>query len=125
MKRAAAWPPLVLLSTGCLERYGATTLSSVEKIGKWLAAPMKKSMGIESQAFVREARKARRAHFGISAGAGAPLSAVAFVAAMMRFWSGQMIIHTFRNMMVPSPPPIMMDRVRLDAPTFRAMSAVA
>jgi hypothetical protein len=36
----------------------------VLKIGKWLAAPMKKSIGIESQAFVRDARKARRAHLG-------------------------------------------------------------
>ena len=94
-------------------------MTSVPKIGKWLAAPMKKSIGIESQAFVRDARNARRAHFGMSAGAGAPVSAVAFVAAMIFFWSGQMIIQTFMNITRPIPPPIAMEIDRLLAPIRR------
>src|SRR6266550_4304741 len=89
----------------------------VPKIGKWLAAPMKNSMGIESQALVRDARNARRAHFGRSAGAGVPDSAVARVAAMIFFWSGQMIIHTFMNMIMPSPPPTAIAIVRLLPPS--------
>ena len=56
-KRAAAGPP----TDSPQDVYGAPTLSIVEKIGKWLAAPMKKSIGTESQALVRDARKARRA----------------------------------------------------------------
>ena len=51
--------------------------TTVLKIGKWLAAPMKKSIGTESHVFVRDARNARRAQSGCSAGAGAPVSAVA------------------------------------------------
>jgi len=39
-------------------------LLSVVKIGKWLAAPMKNSIGTDSHALVREARNPRRAHFG-------------------------------------------------------------
>ena len=63
MKRAARRPPDEFRTSTV--GYGAAIFSSVEKIGKWLAAPMKKSIGIESQAFVRDARKARRAHFGL------------------------------------------------------------
>src|ERR1700693_4315338 len=86
------------LSTIDYEPSTSSHCGTAPKIGKWLAAPMKKSIGTESQAFVREARNARRAHFGMSAGAGAPVSAVAFVAAMIFCWSGQMIIQTFMNM---------------------------
>ena len=86
MKRAAEAAriphPYAPLPAGEGDFYGFV---SVEKIGKWLAAPMKKSMGIESQEFVREARNARRAHAGCSAGGAAPVSAVALTAAMIRF----------------------------------------
>ena len=77
---------------------------------------MKKSIGIESQAFVRDARNARRAHFGRSAGAGVPVSAVARVAAMIFFWSGQMIDQTLIIITVPSPPPTPIAIVRLLPP---------
>lgn len=89
--------------------------TSVLKMGKWLAAPMKKSIGTESHMFVRDARNARRAQSGCSAGAGVP-AAAAIVAAMIFFWSGQMIIQTFMNITVPRPPPIRIERRRLLAP---------
>ena len=97
------------------------------KIGKWLAAPMKKSIGIESQAFVREARNARRAHAGLIGRRRRRRSRRSpCVAAMIFFWSGQMIIQTFMNMIVPMPPPIMIDERRgWWRPAVRAMSEVA
>jgi hypothetical protein len=54
MRRAARRPPRFPDDE---KTYFVITL----KIGKWLAAPMKKSIGTESQALVREARNARRA----------------------------------------------------------------
>ncbi len=67
---------------------------------------MKKSIGSESQALAREARKARRA----SAASGGVPSAVA---AMMRFCAGQMMPHTLRSMTTPSAPPMPMESVLL------------
>jgi hypothetical protein len=87
-------------------------------MGKWLAAPMKNSIGTESQVLVRDARNARRAQRGCSAGAGVP-AAAAIVAAMIFFCRGQMIIQTFMNMTVPSPPPIRIESRRLLAPHSR------
>src|SRR5687767_15218894 len=51
---------------------------------KWLPAPMKKSMGIESRKLTRDANKAVRPHCAISAGAGVPCAA-AVTAAMIFF----------------------------------------
>jgi len=67
---------------------------------------MKNSIGTDIHAFEREARNARRAQAGISAGGAVPDSACARVAAMIFFCSGQMTIQTFMNMMIPIPPPI-------------------
>ncbi len=57
---------------------------------KWLPAPMKNSMGIESMKFTREASKAVRPHCAISGGAGVPCAA-AVTAAMIFFWFGQIM----------------------------------
>ena len=62
---------------------------------------MNQSSGRESQALVREARKARRAS---AASGGVPAS----VAAMIRFCAGQMMPHTLRSMMTPKAPPTLL-----------------
>ena len=51
---------------------------------RWLPAPMKNSMGIDSIKLTREANKAVRPHCAISAGAGVPCAA-AVTAAMIFF----------------------------------------
>src|SRR6185436_3046443 len=56
---------------------------------------MKKSIGSDSHALVREARNALR---GRSAGGGVP----AAVAAMIRFCAGQIMPHTFSSSHMPS-----------------------
>src|SRR2546425_3911912 len=66
---------------------------------------MKNSMGTESQALAREARKARRASLADSGGTGVPFAAFSAVHAMIRFCAGQMTPHTFSNMSTPMPPP--------------------
>ena len=72
--------------TGLTDRSPSARL---ERYFKWLPAPMKKSMGIESMKLIREANKAVRPHCAISAGAGVPCAA-AVTAAMIFFWFGQM-----------------------------------
>lgn len=57
---------------------------------KWLPAPMKNNMGIESMKFTREASKAVRPHCAISGGAGVPCAA-AVTAAIIFFWFGQIM----------------------------------
>ena len=47
------------------------------------------------------------------------------VAAMIFFCSGQMIIQTFMNITVPSPPPTRIERDRLEAPLLRPYQASA
>src|SRR3989442_5153287 len=71
---------------------------------------MKNSMGTESQALAREARKARRASLADSGGTGVPFAAFSAVHAMIRFCAGQMTPHTFSNMIKPMPPPILTKR---------------
>ena len=95
------------------------------KIGKWLAAPMKKSIGIESQVLVARGEEGAARPLGLIGRAPAPVSAVALTAAMIFFCSGQMIIQTFRNMIVPRPPPTMIEMVRLLAPQPARHQAVA
>ena len=72
----------------------------------WLAAAMKKSIGIESIKFTREARSAFLASAAISGGVGFPVSADSFVMRMISFWQGQMIAWTLIIMMMPRIPPI-------------------
>src|SRR5215216_2937881 len=61
---------------------------------------MKKSIGSDSQVFVREAMKACRASSG---GAAGPVPAVA---ARMRLLLGQMMPQTFNSITMPYVPPI-------------------
>jgi len=67
---------------------------------------MKNSIGIDSRKLTREASRALRPQPAISGGAGVPAVAVFDTAAMIFFWFGQMISQTFRNMMMPSTPPM-------------------
>src|SRR3989442_5761375 len=68
--------------------------------GRWLAAPMKNSIGIESTTLVREARNARRP--------AAPAAGFAWppAAAITTFWFGQITRHTLKSMTVPSSAPL-------------------
>src|SRR5881396_1678144 len=67
---------------------------------------MKKSIGNESTKFVRDARKATRACLAISGGGEVLFADASVVIRITTFWFGQMRSQTFRNMMIPSPPPI-------------------
>src|SRR3989475_12464619 len=67
---------------------------------------MKKSIGNESTKLVRDARKATRACFAISGGGEVLFAAASVVIRITTFWFGQIRSQTFRNMMIPSPPPI-------------------
>ena len=51
---------------------GVTRPVSGQLYLKWLPAPMKNNMGIESIKFTREASRAVRPHWAISGGAGVP-----------------------------------------------------
>jgi len=75
-------PGRIERKTGWLQ--GAYTSRSRRAYLKWLPAPMKKSMGIESRKFTRDANKAVRPHCAMSAGAGVPCAA-AVTAAMIFF----------------------------------------
>src|SRR5437879_318114 len=79
---------------------------------------MKKSIGNESQKLAREARRASRATLSASGGIGVPCSTLALVQAINLFWHRQIMPQTFRNMIVPSPPPTLIERVRLLAAGF-------
>lgn len=76
---------------------------------------MKNNIGIESIVLVLDANNALLAHFGCSAGAGVWFVTVSVVAAIIFFWLGQIIPQTFRNIMVPSTPPIKIDLPAGDA----------
>src|SRR5713226_9003465 len=67
---------------------------------------MKKSIGNDSTKFVRDARNAIRACFAISGGGEVLFAAASVVIRITTFWFGQIRSHTFRNMMIPSPPPM-------------------
>src|SRR6266404_3789555 len=69
-------------------------------------APMKNSIGTESQVFVRDARNAIRASAADSGGTAVPFSALSAVQEIIRFWFGQMIPHTLNNITNPIAPPI-------------------
>src|ERR1043165_1739818 len=79
--------------------------------------PMKKSIGSESQVFVREAMKAWRASSG---GAAGPVPAVA---ARMRLLFGQIMPQTFNNITMPYVPPMPIEYAlllaKLSVPTVR------
>ena len=47
---------------------------------KWLPAPMKNNIGIESKKLIRDANRAVRPHCAISGGAGVPWAAAATAA---------------------------------------------
>src|SRR6267143_594600 len=68
---------------------------------------MKRSIGSDNQALVREAINAWRASSGGAAGP-APVSA-----AMMRLLFGQMIPQTFSNIIRPMAPPTPIDKALL------------
>src|SRR5207245_10088551 len=74
---------------------------------------MKKSIGNESQKLAREARRASRATLPASGGIGVPCSTLALVQAINLFWHRQIMPQTFRNMIVPSPQPTLIERLRL------------
>src|SRR5881628_2374379 len=67
---------------------------------------MKKSIGNERTKFVLDARNATRACLAISGGGGVLFAAASVVIRITTFRFGQIRSQTFRNMMIPSPPPI-------------------
>ena len=77
---------------------------------------MKKIIGKLSQKLICKVSVATRARLAASAGMGVPFTDAARVHTINRFWQRQAIPHTFRNRMVPRPPPIAMQSVRLLAP---------
>src|SRR2546426_5284888 len=83
---------------------------------------MKKSIGNESQKLAREARRASRATLPASGGIGVPCSTLALVQAINLFWHRQIMPQTFRNMIVPSPPPTLIERVRSEEHTSELQS---
>src|SRR6266853_4324053 len=69
-------------------------------MGRWLAAPIRKSSGIENTTFVREASPARAA-LGATAGfAGLP-AAVSMAFWMTSFCAGQITNQTLNHMTLP------------------------
>src|SRR5438093_508827 len=73
--------------------------------GRWLAAPMKKSMGMERTTLVREARPAR-APAGAAAGLAGLPDAVSTAFWMTICCFGQITNHTLAHMIVPRRPPV-------------------
>src|SRR5262245_34741080 len=71
---------------------------------RWLAEPMKNSIGTESATFVREARPAR-APAGAAAGFAGRPAAVSIAFWITTFWFGQITNHTLAHMNEPSNPP--------------------
>ena len=75
---------------------------------------MKKSIGIDIQNPVRDARNAQRAKYAASGGIGVPCSALARVHAISRFCARQIIPHAFSSISSPIPPPMLIARWPLD-----------
>src|SRR5215467_1496418 len=73
-------------------------------MGRWLAAPIMKSMGMESRVFVREASPPRAPAGGAAGLAGRP-AAVSSAFWMTILFLGQITNHTFAHMMLPMMPP--------------------
>src|SRR5258705_2481082 len=71
----------------------------------WLAAPIKKSMGIENTTLVREARNARRPAAAATGFAWPPVAA-ATADGMTIFWLGQITRHTLKSISVPNSAPV-------------------
>ena len=74
------------------------------KKAKWLAAPMKNSIGIESIVFVREVTPPRAPRAAAS-GIAWPPSLTRAVDAMTTCCAGQMMNQTLNHIRVPSTPP--------------------
>src|SRR5437773_10308282 len=70
-------------------------------------------MGIESQKLVLDARNALRASLADSGGMGVPFTAFSFVQAIIFFCTCQIMSHTFRNIIMPMPPPAAIENVLL------------
>src|SRR5690242_15616297 len=87
-----------------------------DKNGKCDDAPIKNSIGNDSQKFIRAVKNVSRINFGASEGIGGPCSAFARVHAISRFWHRHTIPHVLKNTIVPSPPPTLMLSVRFPAP---------
>jgi len=74
---------------------------------------MKKSSGIDKNAFAREHRNAMRAMRFDFSGIGVPFSALSFVHWIIFFWMRQITPQTFSIMTQPMPPPMPIASVRL------------
>jgi hypothetical protein len=82
--------------------FGPAALGSL--MGRCEAAPMKKSIGIDSIVLVREARPARAPRAAASGIAWPPV-ATRSAESITICWAGQMTNHTLAHMVVPSMPP--------------------
>src|SRR5205807_7637572 len=79
-------------------------------MGKWLAEPMKRSMGMEKTTLVREASPPRAPAAAAAGLAGLP-AATSTAFWMTILFLGQITNHTLAHMMVPRIPPTRMTQV--------------
>src|SRR3990172_8735708 len=89
--------PLIVASGGPREKFSARS-------GRWLAAPMKKSIGMEKRTLVREATPARPPAPAAAGLAGLP-AAVSMALAITIFCFGQITNQTLAHMKDPRIPP--------------------
>src|ERR1700716_2213185 len=94
----------------------AAPLYPPERNGKCAEAAMKNSIGKLSQRLICIVSVAICPSFSASGGMGAPCATEARVHAISRFWHRQAMPQTLKNRMVPSPPPMEIESVRLLTP---------
>src|ERR1700687_6007156 len=87
-----------------------------ERNGKCAEAAMKKIMGKLSQKLICIVSVAICASLAASGGMGVPCATEARVHAISFFWHRQAMPQTLKNRMVPSPPPMAIESVRLLTP---------
>src|SRR5712671_1035167 len=87
-----------------------------DKNGKCAEAPIKNNNGNISMKLICIASVAICASFAASGGMGVPCSADARVQTISRFWHLHTMPQTLKNNIVPSPPPIEIESVRLLTP---------
>src|SRR3990167_6043228 len=101
------FPASALISTAAM-MISATIQKAAPDLGtrnvRWLAAPMKKSIGIEKSVFVRDASPAR-APAGVAAGLAGLPAPVSRAFWIKIFCLGQITNQTFAHMMEQSSPP--------------------
>src|SRR5467141_961846 len=87
-----------------------------ERNGKCAEAAMKNSMGKLSQKLICIVSVAICPSFAASGGMGVPCSTEDRVHAINLFWHRQEIPQTLKNNIVPNPPPMAIESVRLPTP---------